>query len=431
MKKNILLSLLVVGALTSTIDAQIYKVDELITTSLKNSPDIAISAASYEASQKRYDAAFSSYLPKVDLKLSGGVRAQDGGVIQNGPVNDKLLLGKLSATQLVYDFEKTGGNVDSRSFESQSYKMENQQKISDKIKDVKTAYYNVLKAKSLIDVRKEDVKLNNAQVYRSQKYFDAGIRTKIDVSDAKVALIKSKIALNNAKYKLESTYANLDKVVGFTTTSRDYEVYYGDLDLNTLGNQLTKYDLSLKECVEYAYNNKAEVVSYKYQVDASKAQINSVNAEYFPSIYLYGDYTKQKIDKLKQYMPQDTWQASVNLDWNLYQGGSTNARKQEKIINANIAQSKLVFAELQIKQAVTNAYINLAQKKDEVILSKSLVDVSSEKFDQASKRYENGLTDFIELQQARQDYIDAKANLINTFFDYYIAIAKLDNAIGK
>ncbi|MEJ2414496.1 MAG: TolC family protein, partial [Sulfurimonas sp.] len=203
MKKNILLSLLVVGALTSTIDAQIYKVDELITTSLKNSPDIAISAASYEASQKRYDAAFSSYLPKVDLKLSGGVRAQDGGVIQNGPVNDKLLLGKLSATQLVYDFEKTGGNVDSRSFESQSYKMENQQKISDKIKDVKTAYYNVLKAKSLIDVRKEDVKLNNAQVYRSQKYFDAGIRTKIDVSDAKVALIKSKIALNNAKYKLE------------------------------------------------------------------------------------------------------------------------------------------------------------------------------------------------------------------------------------
>lgn len=87
--------------------------------------------------------------------------------------------------------------------------------------------------------------------------------------------------------------------------------------------------------------------------------------------------------------------------------------------------------QLQIKQAVTNAYINLAQKRDELILSKSLVDVSSEKFDQASKRYENGLADFIELQQARQDYIDAKANLINTYFDYYIARANLDNAIGK
>ena len=427
MKKYTLLKFALVSSLISTMSAQEYTVDDLITTSLKNSPDIAISAASYEASQKRYDAAFSSYLPKVDLKLSAGMRAQDGGVIQNGPVDDKLLLGKLSASQLLYDFEKTGGTVDSRSFEAQSYKMQNQQKISDKIKDVKTAYYNVLKAKSLIDVRKEDVKLNNAQVYRSQKYFDAGIRTKIDVSDAKVALIKSKIALNNANYNLESTYADLDKVVGFTNTSRDYEVYYGSVDLTNL----KEYELSLKECVEYAYNNKAEVMSYKYQLDASKAQIDSVNAEYFPSIYLYGDYTKQKIDKLKQYMPEDSWQASVNLDWNLYQGGSTNARKEEKIINANIAQSKLVFTQLQIKQAVTNAYINFAQKKDEVILSKSLVDVSSEKFDQASKRYENGLTDFIELQQARQDYIDAKANLINTFYDYYIAIAKLDNAIGK
>ena len=427
MKKYTLLKFALVSSLISTMSAQEYTVDDLITTSLKNSPDIAISAASYEASQKRYDAAFSSYLPKVDLKLSAGMRAQDGGVIQNGPVDDKLLLGKLSASQLLYDFEKTGGTVDSRSFEAQSYKMQNQQKISDKIKDVKTAYYNVLKAKSLIDVRKEDVKLNNAQVYRSQKYFDAGIRTKIDVSDAKVALIKSKIALNNANYNLESTYADLDKVVGFTNTSRDYEVYFGGVDLTNL----KEYELSLKECVEYAYNNKAEVMSYKYQLDASKAQIDSVNAEYFPSIYLYGDYTKQKIDKLKQYMPEDSWQASVNLDWNLYQGGSTNARKEEKIINANIAQSKLVFTQLQIKQAVTNAYINFAQKKDEVILSKSLVDVSSEKFDQASKRYENGLTDFIELQQARQDYIDAKANLINTFYDYYIAIAKLDNAIGK
>ncbi|MBD3796109.1 MAG: TolC family protein [Epsilonproteobacteria bacterium] len=101
---------------------------------------------------------------------------------------------------------------------------------------------------------------------------------------------------------LESTYADLDKVVGFTNTSRDYEVYYGGVDLTNL----KEYELSLKECVEYAYNNKAEVMSYKYQVDASKAQIDSVNAEYFPSIYLYGDYTKQKIDKLKQYMPEDS-----------------------------------------------------------------------------------------------------------------------------
>jgi len=431
MKKNILLNLLVVGTLTSAIYAQTYTVDELITTSLKDSPDIAISAANYEASQKRYDTAFSSYLPKVDLQLSGGIIGQDKGIIQNGPIDDKLLLGKLSARQLVYDFEKTGGNVESKSFEAQSYKMQNQQKISDKIKDVKTAYYNVLKAKSIINVHQEDIKLNKVQVYRAKKYFDAGIRTKIDVSDAKVALIKSKIALNNAKYKLESTYANLDKVVGFTTTSRDYEVYYGNFNLNILDNQLTEYNLSLKECVDYAYNNKAEVLSYKYQANASKVQIKSVNAEYFPSIYLYGDYTKQKIDKLKQYMPENSWQASINFDWNLYQGGSTNAKKEEKVINANIAQSKLILTQLQIKQTVTNAYIHLAQKKDEVKLSKSLVDVSSEKFDQASKRYENGLADFIELQQARQDYIDAKANLVNTFFDYYIAIAKLDNAIGK
>ena len=59
------------------------------------------------------------------------------------------------------------------------------------------------------------------------------------------------------------------------------------------------------------------------------------------------------------------------------------------------------------------------------------MNVSNEKFDQASKRYEHGLSDYIELQEARQGYINAMATLVVDYYDYYIAIAALDNAIGK
>ncbi len=69
--------------------------------------------------------------------------------------------------------------------------------------------------------------------------------------------------------------------------------------------------------------------------------------------------------------------------------------------------------------------------RDSVELSQSLVEVSNEKFDQAGKRYENGLSDFIELQQARQGYIDSMASLVVDYYDYYDAVAVLDNAIGK
>jgi len=81
---------------------------------------------------------------------------------------------------------------------------------------------------------------------------------------------------------------------------------------------------------------------------------------------------------------------------------STTSRKQEKIINTSIKNSELQETKLIIKTNTTDAYINVNKTKDTVELAQSLVYVSDEKFHQASKRYEHGLSDYIELQEARQ-----------------------------
>ena len=121
----------------------------------------------------------------------------------------------------------------------------------------------------------------------------------------------------------------------------------------------------------------------------------------------------------------------LNLDWNIYQGGASSARDEAQRTQTNIAYSKLAYSKLVVKTEVTNAYINLDSVKDSVVLSKSLLDASKEKFDQAGQRYEHGLSDYIELQQARQGYIDAAAKLVINYYNYFDAIAILDNAIGK
>ena len=143
------------------------------------------------------------------------------------------------------------------------------------------------------------------------------------------------------------------------------------------------------------------------------------------------DYTKQSVDKFKSSIPEDKWQASLNLDWNLYQGGSTSAAVEEQMINISISSSQLQNIKLTVKKETTEAYINVEKTKDAVELSQSLVEVSNEKFNQAGKRYEHGLSDYIELQQSRQGYIDAKASLIINYYAHYQAIADLDNAIGR
>lgn len=75
--------------------------------------------------------------------------------------------------------------------------------------------------------------------------------------------------------------------------------------------------------------------------------------------------------------------------------------------------------------------INVPQARDNVLLSQNLVQAALEKFDQTQKQYENGLTDYIQLQESRQNYIDALSSLVNEYYSHYIALASLNRAVGE
>ena len=409
----------------------IYTVDELILQALNNSPDLKISSAQYKASQSRYDQAFASYLPKIDLLVSGSGLGISDYTDGDNMVTDTLLLGKLSLEQLLYDFGKTGNKIDKLRHDSGSLLNSNEQQISDKKMSVKQAYYEVLRAVALIEVHKENVKLNESQLYRSQKYFDAGIKTKIDVSDAKVELIKSSIDLKKGLYDLKLAYASLDRVVGFVEIDRNYKVYTKKLILIDIYQSLNDYGFTLSDSINFAYKNRYEIKKYLLNTKSAISSSKSTSSEYFPQLSISADYTKQDTDKFESSLPDDQWQASINLNWNIYQGGTTSASIQEKKIQISMSHAELENSKLSIKKETTQAFINVYKMKDSVKLAQNLLEVSQEKFDQAQKRYEHGLSDYIELQQARQGYIDAKSSLVIDYYNYYDAIAVLDKAIGK
>lgn len=431
MKKNLLKSTLCLFIALGLNAQETYSVDQLIVKALENSPDLKISSANYEASQERLKISESDYLPNLNLHLGAGKQGMsDITANPDEMLEDDLLLGQLSVQQIIYDFGKTSGNVKSYEYDSQATLMDKEQKISNKIRDVKRAYFDVLQAIAIIKVHKENVRLNEAQLYRSKKYFEAGIRTKIDVSDAKVALIQSQLDLKKSEYDLQLAYTQLDNVVGFMDLTTSYSVYAKDLELKSLYKNLKDYPLNLEESLNFAYQNRYELKKYQADIKSSEAKQTLATSQFYPSIYFDADYTKQKTENFVN-IPEDQWQASLNLDWNLYEGGASSADAQEKLIQVGISKSELLNTKLSIKSRTTRAYINLSKMKDSVNLSQSLLEVSKEKFEQAGKRYEFGLSDYIELQESRQGYIDAMASLVVNYYNYYKAIANLDNAIGK
>jgi len=424
----------IIGMMTATVvlcaKEQILTIDKAIEFSLEHSPDIDISRFDFEGAQQRSKFQKGYYLPRLDLNAAAGKSGLD---YQNqDTLNGNALLGNISASQLLYDFGKTSGKISAAEEEAKAYEAQMNQFISSKILQVKIRFYDVLKIKSIIVVNQKNIELQEGQLKRAKRYYESGIKTIIDVTDAEVGLTQAKLELNNSEYELKSRIALLEQAMGYTPYNGHYSLSENKLDLPYVSKRLPRVNTSIPQLEGFAYEHRYELQSSRYLAQSAKHIIESEQGGYLPTLALAGDYQAQDVENdFATLTPEKQWQAGVTLNWNLYSGNQTDASVQEAKISSLQAASRIEDVRIQIKQQVVDASLFVLRTKDAVILSESIAKASEQKFIQAKKRYENDLSDYIELQEARQGYISALGDLVTSYYNYYIAIARLDFAIGR
>ncbi len=409
---------------------QILTIDKAIEFALEHSPDIDISRFDFEGAVERNKFQQGYYLPRLDLGAVAGRQGMD--FKQQEDLSGTTLLGNLSASQLIYDFGKTSGRIDASDSEANAYQASMKQEISTKILYVKAHYYDVLKMRSIINVNQKNITLQKGQLRRAQRYYDNGIKTIIDVSDAQVRLTQAKLDLSNSEYELKQRRALLEEAMGFVPYKGNYKLYHKKLDMSHISQSLPRISTPLAKLEGFAYDHRYELKSSKYLVASSQSLVESEKGGYLPTLSLRGDYTQQNPDKdFITSTPKKQWQAGIDMQWNLFAGKQTDASVQEAKIAAMKAASNVDAVRLLIKRQVIESRLGVLRMKDSVTLSESIAKASEKKYIQAKKRYENDLSDYIELQEAQQSYISSLGNLVIAYYDYYIAIAQLDHAVGR
>lgn len=404
-------------------------IDNLIKIALEHSPDIDISRFDFQSAQERTKFSEGFYLPRLDMDISGGKQRAE---FKNNTQTSDILTGALGASQLLYDFGKTAGRVSGSNEEALSLQAQMQQIISDKILSVKQNYYDILKTKSMIDVQRKNVRLQKQQLRRAEKYLLAGIKTIIDVSDANVQVEQAKLDLQNAQFELELQRAQLEETLGYVPYKGHYVLYSKKLSLPHVSHKLPLVKTSLNRLESFAYEHRYVLQSSQHIVSSAKSNVQTEEGDYAPTISLNGQYARQHVENnVLALTPKQSGQVTVNMNWNLFSGYQTDASVQEAKINVLKASSQVQSVRLSIKRQVFESHISLRRNKKSVKLSEDIAKASYKKFEQAQKRYENDLSDYVELQDAQQGYIQSLSDLVEAYYDYFIAMAQLDHAIGK
>jgi outer membrane protein len=313
--------------------SQTLTIDKAIEIGLEHSPDVDMSRFDFKKAIERNKFQKGYYLPRVDMSAKAGITGSTFN--QQGSFNTSLLVGSLSASQLLYDFGKTSGRIDASSEKAKALEASMNQVISTKILKIKARYYDALKMKSIIRVSQKNIELQKGQLRRARRYYENGIKTIIDVSDAQVRLTKAKLDLSNAQYELKLRRALIEEEMGYVPYGGHYVLYHKNFDVASLSQHLPRVNTSLLSLEKFAYAHRFELKSSQYLVKSSQAIVESEKGGYLPTLSLRGDYTAQHVDDLfASTLPEKQWQAGVEVKWNLFAGRQTDASVQEAKISA-------------------------------------------------------------------------------------------------
>lgn len=409
--------------IASCLFGEVLTRNDVINIVLKSNPDVQISTANTHIGQSRVGQARSTYLPQASA--TAGVEHSDGDTL----TADNHLIAGASASQLIVDFGKTSGAIDGAQERYEASKFDLTTTQNDVVYNGLKGYYEVLKHSHLIGVQEESVAMNDQQLYQAKEYYKAGVRAKIDVTNAQLELSNSHLDLLKARSNLDVSRANFEQILGVIPFEGNYRLDEESLSMTDLLGRVKLIGETLEHLKLRALQNRPELAASTQRIESSKSDIRSTDGEYYPSISAKANY--QYTDSTAPLVIQNQYNGGVYANWEFFTGFRTDAKIQEAKANLLATKAQEDKIRLSIVSEVTNAY-NLAKFYYEAInLQKIAVQLGRENLQLSHERYKAGIADMIELNDAQVKYTQAKTNFVVVYYDYNSALATIDYAVGK
>ncbi len=389
--------------------------EQCIDMARKRSPGIRAASNTVNASRSRVGQARSAWYPQITL--SGGYSKYSPYA---DPLNGELEQYSYDAklTQNIFDFGKTWNQVTIQQRNLDASIEELRSAESRIVFNVKQSYYGLLRAEKNRDVLRETVKSFEQHLEQAKGFFEAGVKSKFDVTKAEVDLSNARLNLIRAENALRIARVTMNNAMGMPEAPA-YSIE------DSLSFQ--KSIITLEHARERAFVNRPDLRSFSAKIEASETSLLLARKGYLPTLSGSAAYTR--IDET--YPPEQSgWSAGVTLTFPLFSGFLTNYQLREAKENLNVLTANEETLRQDIILEVQQAYLSLQEAEERVSVAELTVKQAQENYEIARGRYEAGVGSPIEETDALVSLSNAKMSYISALSDYKIAEAALVKAMG-
>lgn len=273
-----------------------------------------------------------------------------------------------------------------------------------------TAYLNVQTAGEFVNLRESNVRVLTQELRAAQDRFDVGEVTRTDVSIAEAALASARSLLAVAQGSL----ANAREA---------YVVTIGHLPSNLQGVPVAPLPMNLTDAQAYAVRNHPTVVALQHQIAAAEIGLTRAQSATMPTV---SATATAGIDEDFN----GAAQFGINAGGPIYLGGQLDSAVRQVRDRIDGLRAQLHRASLLIEQGVANAYSNYQVAVSASEAYSRQVSAAQLAFDGVREEANAGSRTTIDVLNAEQDLLDARANRVSAQADVVLASYGVLYAMG-
>ena len=226
--------------------------------------------------------------------------------------------------------------------------------------------------------------------------------------------------LTNAANQLEKDKLTLGRLIGFPVDQKFTVV--DTLSLHPL-NGVTEESAAAE-----ALRNRADLASAEASVRSAEAALRAEKAQRLPVLSFSADYGGggSNVGNFNQ-----LYSVSGNVSVPIYTGGRIRADVEQA--QSELARKQAEYDDLRgrITYDIRVAWLDLRASESAVQVAERNSALAARALTQSQDRYENGVTNLLEVAQAREAVAAANDNRIASLYSFNVALVALSRALGN
>ena len=374
-----------------------------------------------EKVEKDIELAQRSYFPTVDLqtsytKMDEGQQSFDFQTLSMVEGPDENYSTSISLTQPLWMGGKVSIQKEIANYSMEIARTEYEQSLEDQIFSLIQAYYGVLRAQGMVEIRKEALDTVNEHLRIVKNNLDAGIAIRRD-------LLQSKIEQRNAEEELTAAENDLKiaqrRLAQLLSSDKRYNPNDPEIDF--------ELDLEQQELFNTAVENNPQLMILELNKEIIKLNQKLEGQYYRPSVSLNGSYDWQG----PEFMDEKSWSMTLGVNVPLYDGGkgNINAEKQEQELEkvANNRQDLLENIDIEVEESI----LTVKENEEAIELEQLSLENAEENLEIANKSYEAGVASNTDVIDAQATYNQAKISLLQAEYTYEIELFRTIYKSGR